>query len=263
MSQPARELTFWDHLEVARIKLIRCVLYIAGATTIAWIFRQPLFSFLQYPALEAARRAHIDNFAFRIFDPAGGFVLLMQIALVAGVIVSAVAWIPEIILFITPGLYPHEKRALWWLLPFSLVLFVSGAAFCYVLSPAIFAFLFRLTQSLNVAVELNLVSYLYFLLRLILIFGLVFEMPLVVMMLVYFGFVSSQKLLSIWRWVIVLIAILAAAATPTPDWYTMTLLAAPMIVLYFLSIGLGRLVEKRRQRLEAEEAHRRAQQEKP
>lgn len=246
MAKRADEGTFWDHLEVARGVLIRSVIYVIIATTVAWIYRHQLFGLLQAPALLAVQRVGISDFAFRIFDPAGGFTLLMQVSLVTGLLLSAPAWLTELVLFISPGLHPHERRAAFTLIPFAVLLFLSGAAFCYLISPSVFAFLFGITRSINVDVELNLITYLYFLLRLLIVFGLVFEMPLVIMFLVRFGIVSSRALLARWRHAIVIIAIVAAIATPTPDWYTMTLMAGPMVLLYFLSIGLGRMVERRR-----------------
>jgi sec-independent protein translocase protein TatC len=241
------EGTFWDHLEVARGVLIRCVLYVALGTALTWIFRQPIFDLLRYPAEEGIRRAGITGFEFRIFDPAGGIVLMMQAALVGGLLLSAPLWLIELVVFIAPGLRPGERRAAFLLIPLAVGLFLGGAGFCYLISPAAFAFLFSFNRSLGVAPEVTLVSYLYFFLRLLLVFGLVFEMPLVIMFLVHFGIVSSRFLLRGWRVAIVVIAIIAAVATPTTDPITMSLMAGPMILLYFLSIALGRMIERKRE----------------
>ncbi|MEN6546775.1 MAG: twin-arginine translocase subunit TatC [Armatimonadia bacterium] len=246
MARHDHDATFWDHLEVFRGVLIRSVIYIAAGATAGWMYRQRIFEILRYPAEEAVRRAGIHDFAFRIFDPAGGIVLMMQASLLLGVLLSAPLWLTELAFFIAPGLKPGERRLVFALLPLAIVLFLSGAGFCYYISPTVFAFLFTFTLSLGVTPEVTLVSYLYFLMRLVLVFGLVFEMPLVVMLLVQFGVVSSRALLRAWRLAVVIIFIFAAVATPTTDPFTMLTMALPMTLLYFLSIGLGRLVERRK-----------------
>lgn len=255
MARRTDEGTFWDHLEVARGVLLRSLIYVGLATTATWLLRVPIFALLRYPAEEGIRRAGITGFQFRIFDPAGGVMLMMQASLVGGLLLSAPAWLIEIVLFIAPGLRPGERRAAYMLIPMALGLFLGGAAFCYAISPPAFAFLFRFNQSLGVTPELTLVSYLYFFMQLLLAFGLVFEMPLVIMFLVHFGIVSSKFLLSRWRTAIVVIAAIAAVATPTTDPFTMGLMGAPMVVLYFLSIVLGRMVERKRERAATETAN--------
>jgi sec-independent protein translocase protein TatC len=250
----SKEASFWDHLEEARWGILRGLIYLLGGTLAAWGCRSRLFDLVRYPAEEGARRAGIQDFTFRIFDPAGGVVLMMQAALVTGLIVSTPLWLFEVVRFITPGLERHERRAALLLAPLAVVLFVGGAAFCYWLAPAAFAFLFRFNQSLGVAPEVTLASYLYFFLRLVVVFGLVFELPLVVMFLVHFGIMTSAALLRGWRAAVVIIIVIAAVATPTTDPFTMGLMAGPMVLLYFVSVFLGRLVEKRRAVPEADGA---------
>lgn len=241
------EVTFWDHLEEARWGFLRSLIYIAVGTAAAWAFRQQMFELIRHPAMEGARRAGITEFNFRIFDPAGGVVLMMQVALIAGVVATAPLWLAEAVRFVAPGLEPRERRAAYLLLPGAVLLFLGGVGFCYLIAPAAFAFLFGFNQSLGVAPEVALVSYLYFFMRLVLVFGLVFELPLVIMFLVHFGILTTAKLLRAWRLALVIIMVVAAVATPTTDPFTMVLMAGPMVLLYFLSIALGRLVERRRE----------------
>lgn len=246
MARSGQETTFWDHLDEFRGVLLRCAIYIGVATAGTWAFREQIFDLLRYPAIEGAKRAGLDTLPFRIFEPAGGIVLMMQASLVAGLILSAPLWLMELVRFVTPGLHKHERRAALFLIPVAVLLFAGGAAFCYWISPAAFGFLFKFNLSLGVLPEVTLVSYLHFLLRLLVVFGLVFEMPLVIMFLVHFGVVGSVFLLRGWRVALVVIFIVAAIATPTTDPITMLLMAGPMIVLYFISILLGRMVERRR-----------------
>jgi len=239
-----KEATFFDHLEELRARLGRSILYIVGGMAAAWVFRSGLLMFLEYPARVAAQRVGID-LPFRIFEPAGGFVLMMVIALVAGVVISSPLWFMELWLFIEPALKPHEKRYVIFMLPLAVGLFVGGVAFCYFISPRAFEFFFRINQSMGVDVELTLKPYLYFLLRLLLAFGAAFELPLILMFLGYVGIVNSRSLARWWRHAVVGIFIFAAIVTPTTDPFTMTFMAVPLIALYGLSILLVKIVEKR------------------
>ena len=224
MAGDRKELSFWDHLEELRWRLIRMIVYIAVAAAAAWFFREQLLALLRLPAETGAAMAGIEDFTFRIFEAEGGFLLMMQIALVAGLIIAAPAMIVELWLFVEPALEPHERK--WAIL-------VIPLAF------------FRFNMSLGVEVELTLRPYLFFLMRLLLIFGLAFELPLVLTFLAAVGIVTKAQLLHWWRHAVVVIFIFAAVATPTPDPATMTLLASPMVALYMISVWLAGLFEKR------------------
>lgn len=247
MTEPAREATLWEHLDEARGGILRSLVYLTLGAMAAGLAHRQLFAALRWPALKASEMVGLENFAFRIFEPAGGVLVVMQAALVTGVVISCPLWLWEIVRYISPGLYPHERRAALLLIPGAVILFAAGVGFCYLLAPVALAFLFRVNESLGVDSELALVAYLRFLLRLLLVFGLSFELPLVLMFLSYFGFVTSSQLLRSWRVAVVVIMIVAAVATPTTDPLTMFLMAVPLIGLYFASVGLARLVERRRQ----------------
>ena len=240
-----KERSFFEHAEELRNRLLRMVAYVGGGMVVSWVWRTPLLNLLRLPAETGARLAGLDELPFRIFEPAGGFVLLVQIALVAGLIIACPLIFMELWLFIEPALQRHERRYVIWMLPAATGLFLGGVFFCYCISPRVFAFFFRINQSIGVDVELTLKPYLYFLLRLLLMFGLAFELPLVLMFLGFVGLINSGFLLRWWKHAIVIIFITAAVATPTPDPVNLLFMAGPMVVLYALSIGLVRLVEKR------------------
>lgn len=239
------EMDFWEHVEELRQRLIRSIIYVAIAACGAWFWRSQLLQYLEYPALAGARRAGLEHFSFRIFEAAGGFMLMVQIALLAGVIIASPLIALEAWFFIAPALKPHERKWVYWAVPLATGLFLSGVATCYYISPAAFAFFFRFNLSLGVDPELTLAPYLYFFMRLLLVFGVLFELPLFLMVLALPGFVTSAGLIRQWRLAVVAVFVVAAVATPTGDAFTMTVLALPMIALYVLSIGLVRIVEKR------------------
>jgi sec-independent protein translocase protein TatC len=240
------EYSFWDHLNEARNGILRSLLYVLVGTAIAWVYRGWIFWGLQWPALRGALWAGLSEFHFRIFEPAGGLMLMMYAALIIGCVISAPLWLWEIVRFINPALTPSERRVAMLLIPGAIVLFLLGAAFCYAISPIFFAFLFKFNQSLGVSPEVAMIPYLKFFVLCLVVFGLSFELPLVLLFLVFLGIIDSRMLTEKWRTAIVLIAILAAIATPTTDPLTFMLMALPMALLYFLSIWLAKWVERGR-----------------
>lgn len=246
-----KEATFWEHLEELRWRIVRMIAYVIVAAGASWVFREPLLTLLRYPAEAGARMAGIEDFTFRIFEAAGGIVLMMQISLVAGLVAAAPGIITEMWLFVEPALEPHEKRWVIIVVPLAIILFLGGVVFCYWISPRAFSFFFLFNRSLGVDVELTLQPYLYFLMRLLLVFGISFELPLVLTFLAAVGFVTKDMLLGWWRHAVLIIFIFAAIATPTTDPATMTFMAGPMVVLYLLSVVLAGLFEKQEDRTEA------------
>jgi len=244
MTADHEELSFWDHLEELRWRLVRMVVYVVVAAALSWIFREQLLNLLRYPAEAGAVMAGEKAFEFRIFEAAGGFVLMMQIALVAGVIIAAPGIIMELWLFVEPALEPNERKWVVLVVPLAVLLFVGGVAFCYWISPRAFAFFLRFNRSMGVEVELTLQPYLFFLMRLLLVFGIAFELPLVLTFLAAVGIVTQQQLISWWRHAVLVIFIFAAIATPTTDPATMSFMAGPMVLLYLASVWLAGLFEK-------------------
>ncbi len=248
-----RELSFWDHLDELRARIIRSAAYIVVAAVAGWIWRQPLLVLLRHPAEVGARAVGVEQLPFRVFEPLGGFMIAIQVALVAGLIAAAPLIIWEVWRFVEPALEEHERHYALLVLPFACLLFLGGVVFCYYVSPSAFAYLFRIDLTLGVQLERTLQPYLWFIMRLMLAFGLAFELPLVLMFLGFIGVVTSEQLLAWWRYAIVVIFLFAAIVTPTVDPVNMTILAAPMFALYMLSILLVRIVQRKR-RLAAEEA---------
>ena len=238
-------MTFWDHVDELRNRLLRSVAYVTVGTVVGWIVRDQILQLLRWPADVAAQKAHIENFAFRIFEPAGGLVLALQMSMVAGIVLASPLLIMEMWGFFEPALEPKERR---WAVPFILLatfFFLSGVAFCYVLTPQCFRYFFEFNKGMGVQPELTLAPYLYFLMRFLLAVGLSFELPLVLMIAAVAGFINSAGMLKYWRQATVGVFVVAAIITPTTDPVTCTLVGIPMAGLYLVSIGLVKLVEKR------------------
>ena len=246
-----RELGFFDHLDELRARIIRAVVYVTVGGVLGWTQREWLLAVLRRPADLGAKAVGIEHLPFRVFEPAEGFMIAIQVALVAGLVLAAPLIFWEIWRFIEPALEDHERRYVVLILPAAVVLFLGGIAFCYAVSPRAFAFLFAIDQTLGVDVERTLRPYLWFIIRLMLGFGLAFELPMVLMFLGFIGVVTSRQLVSWWRYAVVIIFAFSAIITPTVDPVNMTILALPMILLYALSVGLVHMVQRNKERAEA------------
>jgi sec-independent protein translocase protein TatC len=243
-----KEASFLDHLEELRQRLIRCVIYIVLGMAAAWFVKGQLMEVVQAPLKRAAEQAGV-TYTLIIPELAGGLIVSIQVAAVAGIILTSPLWLLEAWLFIEPALEDHERKWVVPLLPAAVFLFLAGVAFCYWLSPRAFAILlgFQLRMiGQEAAPILELRNYLTFFLRLLLIFGAMFELPLVTMFLSAVGIVKSEFLAKHWRIAVVVIAVVGAIVTPTPDAVTLSFLLGPMFALYALSVFLARLVEKGR-----------------
>ncbi|MCA1989404.1 MAG: twin-arginine translocase subunit TatC, partial [Desulfarculus sp.] len=153
--------------------------------------------------------------------------------------------------FISPGLYERERKMVWPFVIISSVLFISGAVFCYlVVFPFAFAFFMSLATS-EIVPMLKVNEYLSFSSTLLFLFGLTFETPLVLFFMAKLGLVNARKLRKNRRYAILIIFIVAAVATPTPDVVTQCLMAAPLMLLYEFSILLIARAEKNKAQEEA------------
>jgi sec-independent protein translocase protein TatC len=233
----SREL-FWEQVEALRAHLLRAVLGIIVGVGISFAFTQKLVEFLAAPVGGLAALKAIE-----VTESIGVF---MKVALLAGLAIALPYVAFEFWLFAAPGLRPRER---WFGLigiPLAAIFFVSGMAFTYfMLLPSALPFLLNF---LGIQAQLRPQSYFDFVTGLMFWIGISFEFPLVIYVLTAMGFVKPRVLAQQWRVAIVVIAILAAAITPTVDPVNMGLVMLPMILLYFISIGLSYMAYAGRQR---------------
>jgi len=232
-------MTLMDHLRELRTRLIWVISALVIGTAISMLFVSPLLQFIIRPLTESGAQP----MAIGPTDTIGVF---FRVSFASGAVLAMPVIVYQVIAFVTPGLYPHEKRNLLLTLPGIMVLFAIGAIFAYfVLLPAAVGFLQNFLGDI-IAQEWTIDRYIGFVTRIVFWIGVAFEMPLVIAFLARAGIVSGQQLMNYWRHAIVVIAIAAAAITPTVDPVNMTLVMAPLIVLYFGSVGLAYLVYKPR-----------------
>jgi sec-independent protein translocase protein TatC len=240
-------MTFWDHLEELRSRMFKMALAFTVAGIACWYFKGPILTTLTQPLVDGwigGGKVTLHN-----PTPAGMFLAYVKIALIAGLLGALPIILYQIWAFIAPGLYSKEKRLA---LPFvfvSTTLFVGGAYFGWIfaLAPA-FNFLLsysgELGNGLVVENTIMIEYYIDFVLRLLLAFGVSFELPVIVFFLAYAGIVSHKQLFKFSRYFIVLAFLISAILTP-PDVMSQFLLAMPLIALYYVSILIAWAVQKK------------------
>ena len=240
-AEPVEEsrMTLMDHLRELRTRLIWVLSALVVGTLFSMIFVEPLLRFILRPLTEAGAQP-------MAIGPTDTITIFFKVALTSGAILAMPVIVYQIIAFVSPGLYPHEKRNLLLALPGVMVLFGLGAAFAYfMLLPTAVGFLQSFLGDL-ILQEWTIDRYVDFVTRIVFWIGVAFEMPLVIAILARLGVVSGPKLLGFWRQAIVVTAIVAAMITPTVDPVNMALVMGPLIVLYAASVGLAYLLYRPR-----------------
>ncbi|HNI61532.1 MAG TPA: twin-arginine translocase subunit TatC [Pseudomonadota bacterium] len=267
-----QRMPFLEHLAELRDRLRNAVLAIILAAVGCYLVRGVLFQLLARPLLTAFRVAKGKGVAGQLIftSPVEAFLVLLKTALVSSIFVASPVIFHQLWAFIAPGLYPHEKR---WALPFVVVavlLFVGGGLFCYyfVLPPG---YEFFLTAATDASVELmknigsdiqiqdavqirpliSMEEYFGLTLMLLLVFGVVFELPLVLSVLAMLGIVSAKSLWKFNRYAILIFAIAGAVLTPGDLVIGQLAMAGSLTVLYNLSIVIAWLVERKRSAVDA------------
>ena len=226
-----RPMGLMDHLSELRGRLVRCCLAVMVGFIACWAVVDPIFDALVDPLLKV-----LPDGSHAIYTTLPeGFFTRMHISFVAGVFVSSPVIFYQIWSFIAPGLYEEEKRHILPVAFMSAFFFISGGAFCYfIVFPQAFAFFVSYATDSIVAMP-KVSDYLSFVLKLILAFGLVFEMPLFAFFLSRMGIITAELMRRVRRYAILGIFIVAAILSP-PDVVSQLLMAAPMLVLYEISI---------------------------
>jgi len=239
--QESGKMSFLEHLDELRKRIVHIVCYISVGFLVCIFFSKPIYDFLALPITRALPKG-----AKLVFTkPTDPFTLYMKVALLAGIFLTLPFILFEVWKFIAPGLYSKEKRYIVPFLVVSMTLFLGGAAFCYyVVLPPAFQVLIQLGSSFTPMININ--DYLDLTNRMLLGFGAVFEMPVLAAFLSMFGLVTAGFLLRKFKYALIGIVALAAIVSPTGDAYSLLLWTAPMILLYFLSIGVAAIFGRRR-----------------
>lgn len=235
-----REMSFLDHLEELRWRIIWSLLGIVIGAAVVWGFKDYIMDdFLLAPAIKYGLK--LQN-----LRPFGQVFLYMQVAIVGGIILSIPNLLYQLWLFIAPGLFQHERKYIKWIVIFSSLCFLAGVAFSYyAMLPAAFRFFASFgTQKIDNIIAID--EYFNFLVSVMLGAGLVFELPMVSFFLSKLGLLTPAFMRHYRKHAIVVIFIAAAFLTPGTDPISQVLLAVPLVLLYEISILICKLSQKKK-----------------
>ncbi|MFE9609274.1 twin-arginine translocase subunit TatC [Streptomyces sp. NPDC006012] len=256
---PDGRMPLTDHLRELRNRLTKAMLAIIVVTVVAAFFYNDIINLLTKPILdsvgcgksfeELARSSDSSQQCARITINGllAPFTLALQVSLVAGIVFASPIWLYQLWAFVAPGLHRHEKKYAYAFVGTGVPLFLGGAYFAYRVLPTTAKVLIGFSPK-GVDNLLPLDDLLQLVTRMVVVFGLSFELPLLLIMLNLTGVLSGKRMLGWWRAMIMGITVFAAVATPSTDPLSMMSLAGPIWVLYFAAVAFSLLNDRRRQR---------------
>ncbi|MCB0370526.1 MAG: twin-arginine translocase subunit TatC [Bdellovibrionales bacterium] len=232
-------MSFTEHLGELRTRLINSLWFLVVFTGIAYYFSLDIFNFVRKPVSK-----YLTSGGLVYTGPLDKFMAHFKISIVVGIIISFPFWLYQIWQFIAPGLYKKERKYMFGFITLGSVLFVTGFSFSYFIAlPMAFDFLFNFGGDLDKPM-ITIDRYLDFFSQFSIMFGVSFELPLIISILSMMGFVSQKFLIEKGRYAVVILAIMAAIITP-PDVMSMTVMLVPLISLYYIGVLLAGIFQKK------------------
>lgn len=257
----AENMTFWDHLDELKKYIVRIIVVAFVFTLVAFLLKEPLFDLIlapqssDFPTYRLLQKLGLmsadSHFSVNLINTglASQFLVHMRVALWTGVVAAMPYIIYSLFRFVAPALYDHERRHASRFVLGGYFMFVVGCLLCYfVIFPFTFRFLGTYQVSDTVDNMINLSSYISTMLSMVLVMGVVFEIPMLCLLLARVGVLGSAPMKEYRKHAVVLILIAAAVITPTGDPFTLSLVALPMWGLYELGIKMVERVEKRKKK---------------
>jgi sec-independent protein translocase protein TatC len=229
------------HLAELRGRLFACVIAIAIGFSLCYAVKDHIIAALQSPPVFVGAPVKVP---LQIIAPAEAFLTYLKVSLLAGLFLALPFVLYELWKFVAPGLLEHEKK---YTVPFiigSTALFYTGGVMFYLILPLVISFLLSFSSA-DITAQLSVGYYVSFCIRMMIAFGVVFQLPMVVVFLTQLELLSSRTLIKHFRYAVVIVFIVAAILTP-PDVVSQTFMAIPMLFLYGVSILLAQRIEKRR-----------------
>lgn len=248
---PDGKMSLGGHLKELRNRLFVSAIFIFAGTIAGWFLFEPVFQILQKPVLDLANSRGI-NATLNIGTVAGAFDLQLQVSIFLGVLMTSPIWLYNLWAFITPGLKKRERRFTLGFLFSALPLFFVGCWMAWASMPGFVSTLIGFTPA-GTANVINANEYILFTIRILLVFGLAFVLPVVLVMLNFANLITARSILKSWRLAVFVIAVIAALATPTADPMSMFLVMIPLVALYFIAAAITYFNDKRRSRRQAKE----------
>jgi len=253
---PSREaesmptMGFLDHLEELRKRIVYSIIAVAVGSAACWGYRERIYAIMQKPIMDALRtHGWPEKLVYQ--NPVEPFNLYVKIAMLGGLFLTSPFVLYQVWMFISPGLYRNEKRYVFPFMISTITLFTLGGYFGYRIAyPRALTFFIGFNNQFQPMITIG--EYTSLFLSIVLGMGLIFEMPILVFFLAFMGIMTPSFMIKNFRYAILVIFVLAAIVTPTPDIVNMCVFAAPMLALYALSIGVAWVVhpEQRKKRKE-------------
>jgi sec-independent protein translocase protein TatC len=253
LEESGGQMTFFEHLSELRKRIINSLYAIGVGAFVGVYLSQKFIGFVTQPMIKALKDAGLEQ-KLIYTHPAGYLNMVITLGVYLGVVLASPVVLYQLWLFIAPALYRHERSAVTGFLFSTVFLFLSGISFGYFVTlPYVLKFLVSFKGPVVPMISIN--EYFDLILMILLGLGLVFELPILIFFLSLFGIVTPKFLWQNFRYAILIIAVVAAIITPTPDAQTMLIFMLPMVGLYFVGIGVSAMVARsKRKRLETESA---------
>ncbi|HEY4552944.1 MAG TPA: twin-arginine translocase subunit TatC [Bacillaceae bacterium] len=245
MSQ--NEMTIYEHIGELRKRLIIIVVFFVLAVVASFFLSQPLIKLIQQA--DAAKELTMN--AFRVTDP---FKVYMQMTFVLALVMTSPVILYQLWAFISPGLMEKERKVTLGYIPISALLFLAGVAFSYfILFPFVIEFMLGLSGNMDIKTTIGINEYFQFLFQITIPFGLLFQLPVVMLFLTRLGIVTPMFLAEIRKYAYFVLLVIAAFITP-PDLVSHMMVTVPLLILYEISIWISRIGYRKAQKAEAEAA---------
>ncbi len=250
---PEGRMPLMEHLRELRNRLLKAILGVVAGTILGFLIFDPIWNFLKEPFCRLPQAHQLkENACTLVFNGVfEAFFVNLKVAVLFGAVVSAPIWLYQIWAFVTPGLYRNEKRYTLSFLGLAVPLFLGGAALAYFTMDKGLALLLGFAPT-DVIALLTMGEYLTFTMAMLVIFGVSFELPLLMVFLNVIGVLRYQTVAKHQRMVVFLMFVFAAVATPSQDPFTMLALALPMVGMFFIAEAFMYFRDRRRDIEEAE-----------
>jgi sec-independent protein translocase protein TatC len=240
---PDARMSLSGHLKELRNRLFWSALFIISGSIAGWYLFDFVFNELQRPIVELASKPG-SNVTINFPTVVSAFDVRLQVSIFLGILMSAPVWLYNLWAFITPGLKKRERRYTIGFVAASVPLFIAGTGLAWSSLPTFVVVLVGFTPE-GAANVINASDYILFTIRILLVFGLAFVLPVALVMLNFVGVITAENIIKSWRMAVFISAVVGAIATPVAEPMAMFLLMIPLLILYFLAAGIAFLHDKR------------------
>lgn len=253
----ASRMPLVEHIRELRNRLVKAAIAIIICAALGFVFRDQVLHALETPVCSikvagvGQKTPQCPNGAIVFNGPTAQVSLSFKIAMYVGIVLASPVWLYQVWAFLAPGLYKKEKKYSLSFIGAAVPLFAAGVVVCYFLFPVIMQVLLGFLNGAGGSTLLDASQYLAFILQMMMVFGVSFVLPLVLVLFNFIGILSSKAMRKHWRVIVLVIFVFGAIAVPTGDPFGMTALAAPICLLYAAAVGISELNDRRRARRRA------------